>query len=294
MSRIKVGLPIAEEDPLLIKNVARQWFESLDIKSSTLSLYRKTWDQWWARWESLSPASITPAMIRARFSESSAGSKTKKNALSVLNKVLAHCDTNPNPAAAVKLPRARKQYVERYQPDELEMLLARLEGDVFVYFSILAGCGLRPGECLALKAQDYDGQALSITKQVTDYKLVPYTKTNVRRRVYVPQDLRPIIESNPNMALGGFMFCKPGGDYYRSASKHFNPAWRQAHLDCGLEPRRSYTLRHTKAAQLLSMNVPPAMAAAQLGHSVAMFLNLYSEFMPAWSHEDASILEPRF
>ena len=46
------------------------------------------------------------------------------------------------------------------------------------------------------------------------------------------------------------------------------------------------TLRHTRAAELLSRDVRIPLAAEQLGHSTAMFLNTYSEFMPKYSTEN--------
>ena len=50
--------------------------------------------------------------------------------------------------------------------------------------------------------------------------------------------------------------------------------------------RIPYTLRHTRAAELLSRGVSIPLAAKQLGHSPAMFLNTYSEFIEEYSTEN--------
>jgi len=55
--------------------------------------------------------------------------------------------------------------------------------------------------------------------------------------------------------------------------------------------RIPYCCRHTRAAELLSKGVMPARAAKELGHSVEMFLNVYSEFIEEYSDEDVSLLE---
>jgi integrase len=50
--------------------------------------------------------------------------------------------------------------------------------------------------------------------------------------------------------------------------------------------RIPYTLRHTRAAELLSRGCAIPLAAKQLGHSPAMFLNTYSEFIEEYSTEN--------
>ena len=80
-------------------------------------------------------------------------------------------------------------------------------------------------------------------------------------------------------------------------SEIFNEERRRIHKELkipyGKENNRTpYTCRHTRAAQLLSQGVPPAKGAEQLGHSVQMFLNVYSEWIDEYSDMDNSILEP--
>lgn len=68
--------------------------------------------------------------------------------------------------------------------------------------------------------------------------------------------------------------------------------WRQALSDCRLPDRDPYACRHTRAAELLSTGVNHAEAAAQLGHNVAMFTWLYSEWIEAYAQrKDFSHLE---
>ena len=66
--------------------------------------------------------------------------------------------------------------------------------------------------------------------------------------------------------------------------REINQSWRKAHEECDIPYRIPYTCRHTRAAEMLSAGILPAVAAAQLGHSMEMFLRVYSEFLE--SYED--------
>ena len=121
--------------------------------------------------------------------------KTKKNILGPLRGVFDHVELNPNPAAAIKIKNTQAPPVQRYTPKERDRLLKRLYGQSYLYFAMLFGCGLRPGEALALGPDDFDGEEFSISKQVTRRKLQQYTKTNRRRKVYVPMWVREAMPS---------------------------------------------------------------------------------------------------
>ena len=54
--------------------------------------------------------------------------------------------------------------------------------------------------------------------------------------------------------------------------------------------RIPYTLRHTRAEELLSRGASIPLAAKQLGHSTAMFLSTYSEFIEEYSAENMDTL----
>jgi integrase len=65
-------------------------------------------------------------------------------------------------------------------------------------------------------------------------------------------------------------------------------AWLNRHK---VPYRIPYTLRHTRAAELLSQGASVPLAAKQLGHSVQMFLGTYSEYLEAYSDEDIRALD---
>jgi integrase len=47
--------------------------------------------------------------------------------------------------------------------------------------------------------------------------------------------------------------------------------------------RTPYVCSHTRAAELISKGVLPPLAAKQLGHSTAVFLNTYSEWIDEYA-----------
>jgi len=75
----------------------------------------------------------------------------------------------------------------------------------------LFGCGLRPGEALGLQWTDYDGEELDISKQITRRRFEPSTKTSVRRRVYVPQWARSILNTHTTRFTGEYIFTNSFG-----------------------------------------------------------------------------------
>ena len=104
------------------------------------------------------------------------------------------------------------------------------------------------------------------------------TKTNVQRRVYVPLWVRAILNKHTTRFQGEYIFVNSVGGPYLDTDV-FNNVWRAAHKKARLPYRVPYVCRHTRAAELLSTGVDPADAAKQLGHSLEMFLRIYSELI---------------
>lgn len=133
----------------------------------------------------------------------------------------------------------------------------------------------KPWPCVG---KDYDGEQLRVNKHVARNRLKASTKTQKRRMVYVPTWVRPILEGHTTRFKGEEIFI---GDQGRGllTTRQMNTAWKKAHKAAKLTWRTPHVCRHTRAAELLSQGVTPAEAAAQLGHTPAMFLSTYSEYI---------------
>ena len=290
LARLRLGLPIYEDDNRLLSQVADDYLNSLQVKRSTLRSYENIWKTYWSQFNHLTADSITKAQILSALAESGVSPKTQRNALAVLSSVLRHGDINPNPCASIRIKRSQKPPVERYKPSEVTALLSKLSGQELVYFTLLAATGLRPGEALALRWEDWDGEQLSVSKQIVRRRLTKTTKTNVRRTVFVPQWARAALNQHTTRFKGGYVFQNSLGSFHCDTDV-FNGAWRKAHEKARVPYRIPYTLRHTRAAELLSVGCEVGRAAKQLGHSTQMFLNTYSEFLDEYSERDNSVLE---
>lgn len=297
-ARLKLGLPIYEDDSdeRLFKTARLDFIETIDAKPSSVKSMQSHINHYWKVLDGLALSQINEQVIRRVLSSHDVTNKTKKNALETLRVLLSHAGVEPNPCNKVKLKRHQRPAIERYQPSERDRLIAELSGQFKVYFAVLFGTGLRPGEALALLWDDYDGQTLWVEKQMVRRRLERFTKTNRPRRVYVPEWVRPILENHGTRFRGGYIFQQTtkDGEPHKCA-REFNKAWQSAHERLRIPYRIPYVCRHTRAAELLTTGVNPADAAQQMGHSVDMFLHRYSDWVESmnpnrdWSRFESKI-----
>ena len=285
-SRVRLGLPIHSEDNSSRKEfdvMAQDYLNSLDAKHSTQISYENILNRHWMPMYSGWPVDeITSAHIKRTLAALDVSQKTKKNILIPLRGVLDHAEVNPNPASGIRFKREQKEEIDRYTLAEANKLLSHLDGQNKVYFALLFGCGLRPGEALALQWTDYNGESLSISKQITKRRLENSTKTSVRRSTYVPAWAQEILNAHTTRFSGEWIFLNSLGRCYLDTDM-FNLAWKKAHKKARIPYRIPYTCRHTRASELLSTGVNPADAAMQLGHSMEMFLRTYARWIEEYS-----------
>lgn len=165
-----------------------------------------------------------------------------------------------------------------------------MRGPAQAFAVLMFACGFRPQELLGLKRDCWDGERLHICQKVTRRKLEDGTKTDNGRWVYVPTWARPFLEQQLARHPHDYVSVNQYGEWHK---KHqwFAVEWREAHTELGIAYRHPYVARHTRAAELLSQGEEAAEAAKQLGHSVQMFLNTYSEWIDEYAKRDYSKLE---
>jgi integrase len=303
-SRLILGLPLFDGDTAETETVAvvcQNFLDALDADDSTHIGYENIFNRYWlpviGSWpkEDLTQKKVKEVLASMKHHKTGKplARKTKRNILSPLHEAFKHDGITPNPVAGVMLKKDQKDKVERYTPDQRDRLLKALEDDEDrLYYAILFGCGLRPrGEPLALEWSDYNGEELSVSKQMTKRKLKLTTKTSQVRRVYVPKWVRPLLDAHPTKVDEGYIFLNSRGDPHKDADK-FIAAWKEAHRKCRIPYRTPYKCRHTRASELLSQGVEPAAAAKQMGHSVEMFFRIYADFIEEFSkNRDRSAFE---
>ena len=285
LARQRLGLPLFEGDAgrRVFEDIAQRYLNTLDVDEETINGYTNQLNRHWlpafAGWPI---TDIKTSHIKDALADIQLAQKTKKNILIPLSGVFGYAGVIPNPAAGVKFGKRKKATIDRYLPTERDKVLERLEGQDKLYFSLLFATGLRPGEACALLWADWDGDQLHINKQITKGKHKARTKTFVDRKVYVPQWVRPLLLNHYTRFDGGHIFINSEGNPYKQ-TRYLNKAWSKAHKRARVRERVPYTCRHTRAAELLSTGIAPADAANQLGHSVQVFLDTYSEFIIEYS-----------
>lgn len=296
-SRLRLGLPLKQHDEhaehQLFFEAAQDYMDTIDAKHSTQISYENILNRYWIpEFGRLPVSEISKSAIKRVLAALDVENKTKKNILIPLRGVIDHIELSPNPAAAIKIKKTQAPPVERYSLKERGKILSCIHGQDYLYFVMLYGCGLRPGEALALGRSDFDGEEFNISKQVTKRRLEQYTKTNKRRKVYVPLWVREAIAAHPVRIDSDYFFVNSKGGFYRDTDV-FNAAWQAAHKKKRIRYRTPYACRHSRAAELLSLGIDPADAANQLGNSPEVFLRTYAEFIEEYAKDkDKSRFEP--
>lgn len=309
--RIKYDLPIdGESSPAPpFHEVAQDWLniQAANVDRDTIRRYRTILQsQWIPLLANTEVDRISRADIKRGLASFGVKIKTQKNYLGPLRMVLDHAQVQPNPANKMDWPRKKsrteKPRVSRFLPAERAAVVGALDDlhdirpshwteQARIFFPLLFATGLRPGEALALRWSDWDGQCLRISATHTRNRRKEHTKTGVDRSVYLPTWARGRLEGHSTRFAGGPVFVGQRGAPLTD-TKRLNPIWHKALGRARLPSRDPYVCRHTRAAELLSIGVNQAEAAAQLGHNVQMFSTLYSEWIDEYAgRRDYSHLE---
>ncbi|MGB0732418.1 MAG: tyrosine-type recombinase/integrase [Pontibacterium sp.] len=270
---------------------AQGYLDQLTSEYSTALDYENIINRFWMPvFHKMPTSAITTHQIKKRLAEFDAITwKRKSNALIPLRGIFEFAGVNPNPGH-FKIPKHQRKRIERFRPDERDLILSHLDGQFRVYFALLFGCGLRPGgEPLALKWCDYNNDSLHIYKTIVRRRLKNTTKTHEQRVVIVPKWVQSILNRHETRFQGEWVFVNSLGRWHVDPDR-FNEAWREvftkpAIVRAGIRYRIPYVCRHTRAAEMLSMGIDPARAATQLGHSLEMFYRTYSEFIEEYANQ---------
>lgn len=141
---------------------------------------------------------------------------------------------------------------------------------------IMRGCGLRPGEVLAVRSTDFDGPRLRVARQLmSDGTLAPLKarKPGEFRDVPVPDYVSRTVD------------CLDAGSFFSTSRPTFSARFRVSADVAGLKGFRPHDLRHVFASVALAGGVPLPDVARWLGHrDIQTTYRTYSHFLPdSWS-----------
>jgi integrase len=172
--------------------------------------------------------------------------------------------------------------------EQVEDLAALVDPWWRPFVLVLAYCGLRPGEAVALRRRHLDDFGrLTIEGAMSEHRgrLVEQdTKTHRARVVQVPasvlEELREHLDAHVEESAEAPIFTTPVGDRVRLSNwrhRAWQPAAAQLEFPSWATP---YVLRHTAASLMAQSGVPVTAAAASLGHDPAVFLRTYAHLYP--------------
>jgi integrase len=203
-----------------------------------------------------------------------------------------------SPCVGIKLPKGMKREMLFLEAGEVERLAKAVgpQHETLVY--VLAYCGLRWGEAIALRRGRCNilKRSIEIRESASDVNGTLHfgtTKTYESRSVPLPvflaEKLARHIESVPNDPQA--LVFTSGGKPLRGSNWRTR-VWLPALERAGLEPRRIHDLRHTCAALLISQGHSPKSIQAHLGHSsISVTMDTYGHIFPEEREKIAAGLE---
>jgi integrase len=213
-----------------------------------------------------------------------------------------------NPATRVRLPKSTTNTPTPFTLSELKQFLDVASSHrLYFYFRLSAFTGARRGELLALRWSDFDGKAISISKNRTKAgrEVVELNSTkggnNGQRRV--PLDIETIEQFQVHrknqlkerLAMGqhwqetGYVFVQENG--LPLSTNTVSDLYRKLIKKAGLRPNRLHDQRHLHATELLRLGEPLHVVAQRLGHRDAMVTaTIYAHV----SNEQAETASERF
>ena len=272
------------------------------LKATTLERYKRVIDRYLIpELGAIKLQDLRPSHVQALYSTLLTRSTVTGNPLSpqtvtligaVLKKAIKYAvDVDGliavNPVNRVPLPKGKGSIPTPWSIQELNTFLDVARSHrLFFFFRLSAFTGARRGELLALKWSDFDGSAITISKnRITAGKSVieqNSTKggSNGQRRVPLDKEtielfnVHRVNQIKERMALGeywqetGYVFVQENGLplYPHTPSDLFKKLLNKA----GLRPTRLHDQRHLHATELLRLGEPLHVVANRLGHRDAM------------------------
>ena len=214
-----------------------------------------------------------------------------------------------NPAKLVALPRNERKEMRAFSVEQALRFLGASAGTrYFPLWQLLLTSGLRPGEALALKWSDLDGDRIIVQRSLSwrkdgSWELCEPKTDRARRVVVIPRSTTKTLLSLRSEQAAQRLACGPnwtdreliftngtGGplEWRVLSRRYFRPILQSA----GLIGFRPYDLRHSCATLLLASGVNVKVVSERLGHaSSALTLDVYSHTLPDMQQQAADTLE---
>ncbi|HEX5763155.1 MAG TPA: site-specific integrase [Solirubrobacterales bacterium] len=194
------------------------------------------------------------------------------------------CDLNPFKGVRIRAndPRAKKKPrpIRVFSFEEMHRF-AKAAGRYEAMVCVFTDCGLRLGEVLPLRREDFDGETLQVRRTAHEGVILEGTKIDhgqpdAGRVVPVPATLAWMLEAQ--IRLNGsdcdLLFTTPTGRMWRERN-FYRDLWKPAQGASGLDIR-PHECRHSYVTHLRAAGVNDADLAEIAGHRVETMLARYT------------------
>lgn len=285
------------------------WLEVKVAESSTLAGYQSAVKFWKPHIGGKALAMLKHSdILRAIKTRPDLSGKTVNNYVSalrsamdlaVLDKLLAE-----NPASTIESSKWQRDPPDPFDREEVERIIAYAQAKYAPTVSNLIEfrffTGLRTSEMVGLRWQsiDWNKKHLLINEAVVRGQR-KQTKTNkvrlvslnsrafdalLRQKDQLPRSnvltIAGVVVTQAAPKNAETVFVDPThGEAWEDDKRFRNPFWVPMLKALGVRYRPPNNMRHTYATMMLMAGATPAYAAKQMGHSVEMFLNVYSKWL---------------
>ncbi len=206
-----------------------------------------------------------------------------------------------NPMDAVDPPRGGQVRPARaWTPEEVAAFLEAAKGHrLYPLFALMLATGLRPGEALALRWDDWEGDVLHVRHTLLrDGTLGPAKTPGSMAPIYLDPDTQALLTewrrrlqeekaTCPDWEEHGLMFPSQRGTplEYNNVKRAFYALQEKA----GVSRITPHGLRHTYTSLALRAGLPPKVVAARLRHADPTFtVRVYQQLMEQ-DHRNAAL-----
>lgn len=172
-----------------------------------------------------------------------------------------------------------------YSKEQRDTLLAWMKDHNDIAYRFFLMCfytGMRTGEALAVKYENYEQPFMTVKQQITDRQLCDYTKTGPARQVPIPAIVHAMFMKKPVVrSLEGFIHTARTGRMFLN-STYLLTHWEKAHKATGIALRtgQKYPWRSTYISQNISAGVNIEDIARWSGNSAPTIRKHYYKYLP--------------
>jgi len=202
------------------------------------------------------------------------------------------CDLNPFKGIRIRAadPRAKKKRrpIRIFSFEQMHRF-AKVAGDYEAMVRVFTDTGMRLGEVLPLRSEDFDGEMIKVRRTAHEGQILEGTKTDhgeqdAGRVVPVPATLAWMLEAqiNLNDPDTDLLFTTPTGRMWRERN-FYRDIWKPTQQASGLDIR-PHECRHSYVTHLRAAGIDDADLATVAGHRIETMISIYTHPLEQ-SHE---------